>query len=167
MLENVLAGKIADPNAGGDTVEFLTFKTAVLEKMLKGYKTALYHELKIDRIKDLEAALAAAENNKQRANLEKLIKETKKYFDAEMKRAEKYNTEISTFFEEESSMVDNFCEASVSVFAEMTRIILQATDVLPKDAAGKIIPSSFRPALLHESDKGNIFMGGKKYIIYY
>lgn len=150
----------------GDTVEFLTFKTSVLEKMLKGYKTALFHELKISRLKELEEAFSNAKTNKERYDISKVSKETTKHYDNEIRRAEKYNCEISSFFEKESPLVDNFCEATISTFAEMTKIILKATDVLPKDSLGKIIPTAYQPALLCESEQGNIFLNGKKYKIY-
>ena len=74
----------------------------------------------------------------------------------QLKRTEKYNTEICDILGESNNIPENFIENCKDIFCDFANLLLTKCDT----------NKTYLPAILEENENGNIFLYPKKYFIH-
>ena len=146
-------------------LEKLVLTTAALEGALKTWKTSLLHELILQCENRIITLNIETKEDLKKIGVDKVLelninKAKIVHFKKMLIRAEKYNNEVTEVFynQNDKEKVDKFTDTLVDIYGDAT-VILQE---IFKNAESK----KLSPAILEESERGNIFLNGKKFIIH-
>ena len=139
------------------TIEKQTLLTGIFEGVLKIYKSSLWHEMKLNEMKELDKMQVLTA--KQEYEYKKAVKQTEKFYNDKIKRTEKYNTEILDLINERTNAAP-IIDSSIDLYTRFTEVLLEVINNTNKGETNLI------PCLLQESKSGKLFIDGKQYEIH-
>ena len=107
----------------------LILKTAIIEECLIVYKTAIYHELKLQ---NLEVCNQMPETtSKQRYEKKTAIKDVIAHFEKQIRKCQG-NNEISVICKKNTPKLTEFVDIALDKFADLTESIINDPTILNK-----------------------------------
>ena len=144
-----------------ENIHKMILTTILLESNLKVYKSAMLHEMKLQELAKIDKVNPNSKKHEHELRLIRRTIETE--FKKRIERCEKYNGETLRDFLQINPKdvgLDIFIENSHDLIADFISLFIKSVEGVTKEKPVKVVAS-----LLHESEKANIFLNGKKYLI--